>query len=456
MKNEKKKWIKGIVVIVIVVCLGLGYTLYNNRPIKLMANQVVKASISENVKVSGTIESENTKAYYAPVTANVSELTAKKGDVIKAGDSLVSFDTTDFEKVLEQAKLGTRASEDGYQATLNNNAKNSSNYNNAQTSLNILEQQIADEKASISNIQESLTSAQEKVSEITSMSTKMASAANEKELNKLQKKIDQLQEEYDNYDVSSLTGDLSYHQTELTQLLTSQSEYKAQQKTADASMIDSASRDQLKAGGESSKLTQNQAEEELAKAKQGVKAEFDGIITSVLAEEGASVLEGTKLIELKSYNDLKVTVTISKYDIQKVELGQKATVSIGGNDYQAVVSKISKMAEAKGSDKAEVLCELHIENPDDKLYIGLEADVTIITQEKSDITTIPSLAVYTDDEGSYCYAIENGTIAKKYFTKGIEGEGQVEVVDGLTEGESVITDAITDTSIGKKATEVRR
>lgn len=454
MKN-KKKWIKGIITVCMVVVLISGYTLYSNKPVKLMVEQTSNNSITEIVEVSGKIESENTKAYYSNVTAGIYELNVEKGDSVTAGEQLVSFDTSDLENAVEQAKLGTRASEAGYQSTVNNNAKNYTDYKNAETSLNILAQQIADEKASISNIQESLTNAQEKASEITALSTKMATITDAKELKKLQKQLDELQEEYDNYNVASLTGDLSYHQTELTQLLTSQSEYKAQQKTADASIIDSASSDQLKAAGESSKLTESQAEEKLEKAKQGVIADFDGIVTSLNIEEGAMVPEGTRLLVVESYDDLKVTVNISKYDIGKIELGQKADISVAGNKYDAVVSKINKIAETEGTDKPEILVELHIANPDDKIYMGLEADAEIVTKEKTDVLTIPSLAVYTDDEGEYCYIIDNGVIVKNYFTKGIEGNNLVEVEEGLAEGVMVITDAITDDSVGKRASGVR-
>lgn len=452
---KKEKWIKGLIGIAIIAIVVVGYVYYNNKPRKYFVNQAIKCNITEQVELSGTVESETTKAYYSSVSAGILELQVKKGDYVKSGEQMIAFDISDIERVLEQAMLGTRASESGYQASVNSNAKNSVNYKNATTSLEILEQQIADEKSTLSNLQESLANASEIASQITALTSTMPSLTDAKELKKLQKEIDSLQEEYDNYNVASLTGDLAFHQTELTQLLTSQSEYKAQQKTADASMIDSASRDQLKAGEEISKVTQEQAEDKLAKAQQGIKADFDGIVTQLLVEEGALVPEGARLLVVESYDSLKVSVKVSKYDIGKLELGQKAQIMIAGSEYEAKVSKINKMAETDGLDKPEIVVELHIENPNDKIFIGLEGDVTIITNHKENVLTIPSLAVYTDDDGVYCYTIENGIIAKRYFTKGIEGNNQVEVVDGLSEGAVVITDSITDESVGKRASGIR-
>jgi RND family efflux transporter MFP subunit len=450
MGNRKKIW-KGLLGVGIAIITVIIYLSVSNAPVKLTVEAAERNHVKEVVDVSGNIESENVKAYYSTVTAVISQLSIKRGDSVKAGDQLLSYNTKDFETAVEQAKLGTRASETRYQSAINNNAKNSMNYKNAATSLAILEQQIADEKDCISSIQEALTSVEVLASEITAVSTKMASTIDTKELKKLQNELDNLQEEYDRYDVASLSGDLAYHQTELTQCLTSQSEYKAQQKTADASLIDSAAKNQLKTAGEAAKITQTQTEEELEKASQGLTAEFDGIVTVLDIEEGAFVSEGMKLLVVESSTEFKVTVNVSKYDIGKIELGQKAKIHVANQEYNGIVSKINRMADVDTSDKPEIAVEIHIENPDDKIYIGLEADVTIDTEEKADVLTVSSLAVYTDDEGDYCYSIENGVVEKKYITKGIESDILVEVLDGLTEGEQVITGSITDDSIGKKA-----
>lgn len=449
--GKNKKVIQGIIACGVVIIFVTGYVLYKNKPLTLNVQQSSRGSIQEIVDVSGMVESENSKAYYSTVTATINDLEVKRGDNVKAGDQLIVYDTSDLIIAVEQAKLSTRVNEDSYQSAVNNNSKNNTNYVNATTSLEILEQQIADEKACVSSIQESLTQAQEVASEITQVSTNMAGTTDAKELKKLQEKLNTLQEEYDEYNVSSLTGDLAYHQTELTQCLTSQSEYKAQQKSADASVIDSAAKDQLKVGGDLAKVTQNQAEDELVKVEAGIVAEFDGIITTLEVEEGAMVLEGTRLFKIESSTDLKATVNVSKYDIGKIEVGQKAIVKVAGEEYEAAVSEISKMADTNASDKPQIAVDIHIENPDNKIYLGLEADVDIYTKESKDSLLIPAISVYTDDDGTYCYIIENGVITKKYFTKGIESDEFVQVIDGLVEGELVVTDSITDDSLGKEA-----
>ena len=131
--------------------------------------------------------------------------------------------------------------------------------------------------------------------------------------------------------------------------------------------------------------------------------------------------------------------------------GPVPDISIAGNTYTGTVHEIKRFAQANKSDKAKVTVCIRFDQPDDKVYIGLEADVTIYTNEKQGALTIPAEAYYADDDGDYCYIIKDGAVAKQYITTGVGSDDFIEIVMGLKEGDVVITDAVTDDQIGKKA-----
>ena len=144
---------------------------------------------------------------------------------------------------------------------------------------------------------------------------------------------------------------------------------------------------------------------------------------------------------------------ISKYDIGSVKKGQRAEVSIAGKVYPATVSRINHVATEDDSDKAKVAVDVHIDEPDEDLILGLEADVTIYTDELMGVLVIPYGALYSDDGGDYCYVISDGVIAKQYVTAGVSTNEYAEIKEGLKEDDIVITDAVTDDLIGDKASE---
>lgn len=89
----------------------------------LQVAEVTTGNIKEIYNASGKIESENTKTYYSPVTAPVAICNATVGNTVKAGDLLVSFDTTNLERDNQQAQLSLQSSLNASQATKAQNAK---------------------------------------------------------------------------------------------------------------------------------------------------------------------------------------------------------------------------------------------------------------------------------------------------------------------------------------------
>ena len=108
--------------------------------------------------------------------------------------------------------------------------------------------------------------------------------------------------------------------------------------------------------------------------------------------------------------------------------------------------------------------EITIDNPSDRLRIGMTAKVTIIESQVKDALTLPDNAVQTDTDGNYYVEVvtdeEAGTTQQINVTYGLKTDYYVQVEgEGLSEGMNVIvnddstysdttdTDGITDTTM---------
>ena len=157
---------------------------------------------------------------------------------------------------------------------------------------------------------------------------------------------------------------------------------------------------------------------------------------------------GTQLLKLESTEDVMVKISVTKYDLDKIALGQKAVVTIGGKEYEGQVSKINKMAEKNASGAAVVGTEIKILNPDSDVFLGVEAKVIISTAQETDAVLVPTGAVNVDMEGEFVYVVENNILVKKPIITGISSDTMVQVVEGLAEGEQLVTDVTTNLEEG--------
>ncbi len=210
-------------------------------------------------------------------------------------------------------------------------------------------------------------------------------------------------------------------------------------------------KEELESSHQLNELSVQTTQENLDKAVRGVTAEFGGVIKEVSAKAGAVVAKGTPLFTVESTDALQVNVEVSKYDIGKISVGQKAVISIAGRTYDGTVSEIKKLAIEDASDKAKITVGVHIDNPDDTIILGIEADADIYTDEKENALLIPTEALYADEAGDYCYAVKGGKVVRKDIVTGLSSDRAVEVLEGLASGEHVITDAVTDEQVGQKA-----
>ncbi len=149
-----------------------------------------------------------------------------------------------------------------------------------------------------------------------------------------------------------------------------------------------------------------------------------------------------------------MSISVSKYDLEKIKVGQKAEVAIGGFTYEGEVEKIDKMATKNNSGAAVVNTDIRINNPDENIFLGVEAKVTISTSKSEGALLVPYSAVNSDMEGNFVYAVENGTVVKKPVQTGISSDTDIEITEGLSENDQILAEVNSSIAEGMQVTAV--
>ena len=409
------------------------------------------------------------------------------GDAVNKGDMLVSYDMDAMGDVLKQAELQQTKTTVGYESALADSSSNQAKLKEANTNLPILEQQIKDHKAYLESLQEKLSTSQRDtstalVNESYELSNKSTELQNK--LASLKESLDPTASDYESkvqemaqleqqmQEVSTQISRNQYLQqiaassdyvvemekeiAEVQEKLAEFEAYKAEMESQKASsenmIMDDYDKQQYSVDNELADMSYQAAEEEYNIASQGVVAEFDGIVTDCTAVQGSTVSEGMQLLVLENSNQLKVSFDASKYDIEKLEIGQKADVEIFDAIYEGEVSKINKMATMNATGASMVGVEIHINNPDDKIILGLDAKLTIYTDKTEDALLIPVEVINADKEGDFLYVVENGVVVRKPIVCGISTDTYTEVLEGITEEDQIIVTSYGDLQEGVAVT----
>lgn len=430
-----------------------------NTPMQIMTTAAERGDIRQTINTSGNVTSNEEKTYFSDVNVKIGSVNVEAGDAVKKGDVLISYDESDLSKATELAQLDKQAAEGSYRNSVQTNNEKLGDLNEANVNLEVLDQQIEDTQAYITSLNNKI---QKKKDELALFGTQLQislldwqNQPDSDEYMNLQKMVQENNyEQSHNKEIEGWESELEVYNDMLSKYKEYRSEMKSQKSSADSSKMTAGAKEELEAGNQTKEIQSEDKITKLEAVSDGVTAEFDGVVTAVSAVEGSTAAEGTELLKLESTEDVCVKISVTKYDLDKIALSQKATVTIGGKEYEGEVSKINKMAQKNDSGAAVVGTEIRILNPDNDVYLGVEAKVVIETGEAKDAVLVPVTAVNVDSTGEFVYAIENNVVVKKQVETGISSDTMVEILSGVSEGDQLITEVTGDITEGMAAVAV--
>ena len=240
-------------------------------------------------------------------------------------------------------------------------------------------------------------------------------------------------------DTSALESALESASDELAELQSDLASEKAIAE-ADSTSLTKEEKEKLKVTDNLSELDAKSAKELVEEGKKGITAEFNGIVSKADIKQGAAVTQGMELFTIQNTDKASVDVTLSKYDYDTVKEGQSAEITLGDNTYQGTVTKMSHIAVQNEKGTPVISATVSINDPDDDIFLGVDAKVKIHAASAKNVVALPVEVVNIGKDGSFCYVIEDGLVTKRDITTGISSEDYVEVIDGIKEGEEVISD----------------
>lgn len=398
--------------------------------------------IDETIDTSGFIESNNEKTYFSPVSAVVSECNAELGAIVENGALLLSYDVTDLETAAKQAELTDKAAQNGYANTLQ--AGNESEAKLAESTTNVAqyEQLVANAEADVKYLNTKIAEFNQELTKLTGAGENLSESALKRK-GELEDAIFIHQQRLENM------------QSELTKYNSKLAEYQGEKTSAEAGKLSGNAKAQVAAEKELSELNKASAQKDLELAKAGVTSEFKGIVTDVQAVKGGMATEGAALFTVADISSVKISVNVSKNDLETLKEGQNAVVTIAGKEYTGTVSKINRQAVANQQGTPVITAEVTVNETDGDIYLGIEANVVIHTVNATGVVTIPAQALNTGSDGDFCYVVVNGIVEKRNVTIGANDGEYMEVVEGIKEGEEVITVVTGDLTEGMQVTTIK-
>ncbi len=196
-----------------------------------------------------------------------------------------------------------------------------------------------------------------------------------------------------------------------------------------------------------------QKEDALFTAKQTVddhfiRAPFDGIIAQVDAKKGNSVSSGTTLATLITKQKI-AEIILNEIDVAKVKIGQLTTLSFDAVEDVTLTGKVVEI-DTLGTVTLGIVTygiKIAFDTQDERIKPGMTIDASIITERKDSIVLVPNAAVQTQGGQVFVEVMPFNSVQGRQSETpqavpvevGLSNELFTEIVNGLQEGDEVVT-----------------
>ena len=381
----------GWIVLLAAIAGGAAYW-FNLKPaLEVTAQPVVRVHVEDTVPAiaSGTVMLQVDSRIAADYMGTIEQVLVKEGQKVEAGTLLMHLRAAELDAQVELAKANLEAGESALrQARMG------------------------------ADISKTMTAAQFK------QSTAQSDLAN-RELDKLQSMLESGAISKTEFDRAAVQSRVANEATTMAKAGQRETDMRNEEiRMAEANIK------QLKAGLQAAEAARNKAI---------VRAPFDGTVAKIFLDEGEAVTMGMPLMQLIDNSEFYVEAPFDEANAAEIKIGQKVRINLDayrGENFYGRVEYIAPVVQMNPDLSRTLNVKILVEEGKEKFIGGMSADVIVVIEEKDDILFAPSDALIRDE---YAYVVENGRAVRREVTTGTGNWESVEILDGLNEGDMLIT-----------------
>ncbi|MCF0058425.1 efflux RND transporter periplasmic adaptor subunit [Dyadobacter sp. CY356] len=175
--------------------------------------------------------------------------------------------------------------------------------------------------------------------------------------------------------------------------------------------------------------------------KTEIRAPFNGRIGLKNISEGAYMAPGTSIVTIIQSNPIKIDFTVPEKYTSNIHVGSAITFNLDGDaaNYSAkVVALEPKVDESLRTLRIRAIAQ----NPSGKFVPGMFVKVKAALAANNKAVMIPTEAIVPVLKGKKVFVVKNGKATEAMVTTGLRTEKKIQVLDGLQQGDSLITSGI--------------
>lgn len=400
--------------------------------------QAAKGDLTLQNSFVGSVSPQE-QVYVIPfASGTVTEVNYKVGDYVNAGDVLFRIDDEGAQLQLEQAKLSALSAEQQVAMATGSQQKSTdlqlesakiqaqSGYEQAQIAYYQVKDAFDDLVDAVEAAEDGVEALKKQLATVSSGDA--VAAALQKKLAETEATLATLKTQKNTVGNQLLQTESAYRAAEAGLNITEQSKALTQ------GDIRQDTKSQTQTSLSLARLAVDSAE--MALSYYTVTAPISGVIQSRSVEVNGVATSSSPAFTIANENSMNVTFQVGESVKNTLKVGDEIVVERGSAAY---TGHITEVGVAVNLQTGLFTVKANVEADGEVLPSGVSVKITADTYKAEGAILIPYDAVYYDANGAYVYLSKNNIAAKTYVTTDIFDDTTIAILDGITEGDTVIT-----------------
>lgn len=357
--------------------------------------------IDQSLTVTGDVVADKEVTVTPKISGKVTEILVRKGDIVREGQKLAQLEQTDILNNIKQSEASLQSA----QANLANALAG------RETGIVQAQEQLTSSSLAVENAQISLNNAQLNYDRTKSL---YESGAVPKQ-------------QYEQAETALQQAEVGLQQAQSGMRLAEEGVENAK-RMENIQTLEAA----LKQAQVSLETTRSQLDNTIIAAPMG------GEITMVYVERGEMASPQAPFVHIIQTNPLLVKTKISEEQLRLVDKGQELEIYI--KSVQEKLGGVVRFISTISEEQSRLFSiELEISDAPERMRPGMIAEIHLQPMSESDLIVVPIGALLKSGSEQYVYVVESDRAVKKEVLTGQENSEWVQIVDGLNEGEVVVS-----------------
>lgn len=183
-----------------------------------------------------------------------------------------------------------------------------------------------------------------------------------------------------------------------------------------------------------------------------VRAPFSGIIGKLNTEKGEEISLSASIATLITDKQI-AEISLNEIDAAKIKIGNKANMAFDAVPDLSITGQIIGIDSIGTITQGVVtyMVKIAMDIQNEQIKPGMSVSASIIIDSKQNALSISNSAIKQANETSYVEIMENGAPRRQIVEIGISNDASTEIISGISEGDSVVTQTIAANISGSSA-----